>query len=166
MPPLAVPAAGPPGWGMAAILWTLALGYWDIQHRRLPNVLTLGAALAGVVSWAVLGTSPLGADGASMLVGVGLALLLTLPGYLLHKLGGGDVKLLVAVALLGGAAATMVSFVIGALVTVATAGAGVFLSRFRLAPVPDQRLPFGAGLALGFAVALLGGQIGGLPWPV
>jgi len=162
---MAAPAGGLPGWGMAVLLWAFALGYWDLRHRRLPNALTFAAALAGLGSWAILGASPLGASGMSMLAGSGIALLLTVPGYLLHKLGAGDVKLLVAVALLGGVAATLVSFVVGALIAGIGAGARALLgSRFGLPPVAAGRqLPFGTALALGFAVAVLGGHVGDLP---
>lgn len=153
-------------WMAVSVLWAVALGYSDFRRRRLPNVLTLGAGAFGLLSLAVTGASPLGASGMSMLAGSGLALILTLPGYFLRQLGAGDVKLLLAVALLGGSAAVLATFVIGALVTVAVAGAWIFLGpRFGLVAGSGRWLPFGAGLALGFAWAAVSGQVGDVSWP-
>lgn len=156
----AAPVAGLPGWSAAVVLWAFALGYWDIQWRRLPNAMTLGAALAGLASWGFTGASSLGATGMSMLMGAALALMLTLPGYFFRQLGGGDVKLLLAVAVLGGVQATLTTFVVGALAAV---GWLVLSLRIGL-PTTGRRLPFGAALALGFAVAVIFGQTGDLAW--
>jgi prepilin peptidase CpaA len=67
---------------------------WDVRTGRIPNVLTFGAAAAGLV-WSVaiggfdgLGTSLLGSL-------VGLALFF--PLFALGGMGGGDVKLLAAI---------------------------------------------------------------------
>ncbi|HZX32440.1 MAG TPA: prepilin peptidase [Rhodocyclaceae bacterium] len=153
-------------WVGLSALWAVALAYSDCRHRRLPNVATLGGGLIGLLALAVTGTSPLGASGMSMLAGSGLALLLTLPGYFLRQLGAGDVKLLLAVALLGGTAAVLAAFVVGALVTVAAAGLWIFVApRFGLMPGSGRWLPFGAGLALGFVLAIAGGQVGEVQWP-
>lgn len=159
-------AAMPPIGETISVAWACTLVYWDWRYRRLPNVLTLGAGLVGVAFLAITGASPLGAGGTSMLAGSGLALLLTLPGYFLRQLGAGDVKLLVAVALLGGSAAALVAFVIGSLATITAAGAWVFLgARFGLLPGSGKWLPFGASLAVGFVVAVVFGQVGEVPWP-
>lgn len=165
--PLPAVASGPSvAWQMTAVIWALAIGGWDVFRRRIPNVLTLGAVLVAVGSLALTGASPLGADSVSVLTGGAVALLFTLPGYFARKLGAGDVKLLLAVALLGGAVATLVSFVIGALVAGAVAGAWVVLGpRFGLPLPTGKQLPFGAALALGFTVAVIGGHVGNLPWP-
>ncbi len=150
---------------MTTIVWGVALGYWDIRYRRLPNVLTFGAALAGLGSWLITGASPLGASALSMLAGAGVALLLTVPGYLLRQLGAGDVKLLVAIALLGGASMTLASFVAGSLLAGAVVVAWIFLGpRFGLPPLAGRRLPFGACLAAGLVAALLSGQVSDPPW--
>lgn len=165
--PLQAAASGPSvAWQMTAVVWALAIGGWDVFRRRIPNALTFAAALAAAASLAFRGASPLGADSASVLAGGGAALLFTLPGYLMRKLGAGDVKLLLAVALLGGLAATLISFVVGALITGAVAVAWILLGyRFGLSAPTGKQLPFGAALALGFVVAVVSGQVGGLPWP-
>lgn len=153
-------------WQVMTLVWALVIGGWDLSRRRVPNVLTFGAA-AVAATWLVLtGASPLGAGLGSVLYGLGFALLVTLPGYLARKLGAGDVKLLLAIALLGGVVPTLVSFVIGALV----AGAAALLwlmfgHRLGLPPIRGRTLPFGAALALGFVVAVLSGQVGDVAWP-
>jgi len=75
------------------VLIGLAACVTDLRTRRIPNVLTFGAALAGLAFHAL--TS--GVDGAlpsagGWLVGV----LLFLPFFALGGMGGGDVKLLAA----------------------------------------------------------------------
>lgn len=149
---------------MTAVIWACAIGFWDLSRRRIPNFLTFGAGAAALGVLAATGASPLGADARSVLAGVGLGLVLTLPGYFLRQLGAGDVKLLVAVALLGGTAATLASFVLGALAAGAAAAARLVLGpRLGLPPATGRHLPFGACLALGFVVAVIGGQAGWLP---
>jgi len=71
----------------------LAACVTDLRVRRVPNVLTLGAAGAALVyHGATAGTSGLLLAG----LGWGLGLLLYLPLFALRGIGGGDVKLLAA----------------------------------------------------------------------
>jgi prepilin peptidase CpaA len=65
----------------------------DLRTRRIPNILTFGAALAGVVAHTALG----GAAGA-LTAGAGwlTGLIIFLPFFALGGMGGGDVKLLAA----------------------------------------------------------------------
>lgn len=65
----------------------------DWRSRRIPNVLTFGAALAAFAFWAVTGgSSGLLRSVAGWIVGCALFL----PWFLLRGMGGGDVKLLAA----------------------------------------------------------------------
>ena len=65
----------------------------DIRYRRIPNVLTFGAAAAAVVFHVFM----TGASGFLLaLSGWAVGLLLFLPFFLLGGMGGGDVKLLAA----------------------------------------------------------------------
>jgi len=65
----------------------------DFRSRRIPNVLTFGAAAAAFVSWALAG----GLSGlAFSLAGCLVGCLLFLPWFLLRGMGAGDVKLLAA----------------------------------------------------------------------
>lgn len=159
MTPWAISSGAPPlVWEVSAVLWAAALAYSDISRRRLPNSLVLGAALVGLVHLAFTGTSPLGAGAVSMAAAFGVALLFTLPGYLPGKLGAGDVKLLCAIALLGGLPATLFTFVVGALLTLAAAwGCAVVGPRLGWQPATGRWLPFGAALAIGFVLAVISG---------
>ncbi|MDD5247403.1 MAG: prepilin peptidase [Rhodocyclaceae bacterium] len=146
---------------MTSVGWAFVVGYEDLSHRRIPNVLTFGAAFIAIAYFVVAGTSPLGASSISVLSGLGLALVLTVPGYFLHQLGAGDVKLLLAIALLGGAMIAMVSFVVAAVTMGAAIAARASLRPWFGVPASAGRyLPFGAALALGFVVATVGGEAG------
>jgi prepilin peptidase CpaA len=85
-------------------LW---ISWSDLRTRKIPNYLTLGAALAGlaynlaVYGWGGLGTSMLG-----LLLGFGL---LILP-YLLGGIGAGDVKAMAALGAWLGPAWTLSLF--------------------------------------------------------
>ena len=65
----------------------------DLRSRRIPNVLTFGAAVAAFVFWGIAGgPSGLGFSLGGWLVGC----VLFLPWFLLRGMGAGDVKLLAA----------------------------------------------------------------------
>jgi prepilin peptidase CpaA len=77
----------------AALAVALAACVTDLRMRRIPNVLTLGAALVGFGYHLLAG----GWEGLlGSLAGWGLGLVLFLPLFALRGLGGGDVKLLAA----------------------------------------------------------------------
>ena len=86
LPPLVLFAALTP--------WLAILCYQDCRWRRLPNVLTLGAALVALTARYGLGGWALG--NAGLLGGIVCGLFLLLP-FVLHAAGGGDVKMLFAV---------------------------------------------------------------------
>ncbi len=77
----------------AAVAVALAACLTDLRTRRIPNVLTFGAALCACVYHLATGGWPgLGSAAAGWAVG----LLLFLPLFALRGMGGGDVKLLAA----------------------------------------------------------------------
>lgn len=65
----------------------------DIRTRRIPNTLTLPGLLLGLV----LAATPAGITFPVALLGVGAALLFSLPLFALGALGGGDGKMLMVV---------------------------------------------------------------------
>ncbi len=82
----------PPGM-LSPLLLSLVMAAWDVHSRRIPNFLTCGGALAGILfqtlvsGWLGLGQA---------LAGLALGLLLLLLPYALGGMGAGDVKALAA----------------------------------------------------------------------
>ena len=78
---------------LAAVLVALAACVTDLRSRKIPNMLTLGAAIAAFAYGAVSGGWP-GLGWAVAGWAAGLAVFL--PFFLLRGIGGGDVKLMAA----------------------------------------------------------------------
>ncbi|MGD9621921.1 MAG: prepilin peptidase [Mycolicibacterium sp.] len=79
--------------------WLIVLSYFDIRHRRLPNVLTLPGA-AGILAGAALaGHGAPAAVGALAMLAVYAVIHLAAPS----ALGAGDVKLAIGLGALTGA---------------------------------------------------------------
>lgn len=100
-------------WGasQAHLLLPLAIALWiawgDLKTYRIPNYLTIGAALAGLVYQAAFhGLS--GAGGSIM--GLALGFFLLFPVYLLGGMGAGDVKALAALGTWLGPGLTLILF--------------------------------------------------------
>jgi len=97
-----------------ALLAVIGPACWfDIRERRIPNVVTLAGLAAGLMLRLSTGVGPM-LDG---LVAAGLALLVGLMPFVLGILGGGDVKLLAAVAAFMGT-----NRLFGALLVIAAVG--------------------------------------------
>lgn len=127
----------------------------DLTVRRIPNLYSIGAALLALAFLAVTGEAMLGANRQAVLPGVALALALTLPGYFARWLGAGDVKLLIAIGLLGGWQVVLISFAVAGLLGGAAVLSGLMLARYSGYPMTAGRwLPFGAALAIGLLVAI------------
>ena len=86
----------------------------DLHTRRIPNVLTVSGFMLALTLRSTLGSGAV-LDG---LQGAGLALVVVLPLFLLGALGGGDLKLLVAV----GAFMQPAQFVLALLATAVVGG--------------------------------------------
>ncbi|WP_265531423.1 A24 family peptidase [Pseudomonas saponiphila] len=80
-------------------IWLALCAAQDLRQRHIANTLTLGAALlaSGYLLWT--GSTWLGAAAAQGGWALLLALLLTLPGYAMGRMGAGDVKLMAALGL-------------------------------------------------------------------
>ena len=110
---------------------------FDLRQRRIPNALTFGAAATGIA----VQTALLGATGLLMaLTGLGVGLLILLPGYILRATGAGDVKLMAAAGTFLGPywvlVAGVLSILVGALIAAAFA-ASTLVSK--TSPAPWQR---------------------------
>jgi prepilin peptidase CpaA len=77
----------------AALAVAVTAAGWDLRTRRIPNVLTFGAALAGLGYHVVTGGLSAVASSAA---GWALGALVFIVPFALKGLGGGDVKLLAA----------------------------------------------------------------------
>ena len=81
------------------LLWFVACSIQDLLQRHISNFLTLGGAVLALLYLLWTGHTWLGASATEGGWALLIALVLTLPGYALNKLGAGDVKLLIALAL-------------------------------------------------------------------
>ncbi|MGB3475962.1 MAG: A24 family peptidase [Mycobacterium sp.] len=82
----------------SVLVWLTLLSGYDIRQRRLPNWLTLPAAVLVPAVAAAVGRGPAALAGAAALTGVYLVVHLIAPA----GLGAGDVKLAVALGALTG----------------------------------------------------------------
>lgn len=157
--------------------WLAILCYQDCRWRRLPNVLTVGAALLALAMRYGYGGIALGNDG--LKGGVVCGLFLMLP-FVLRAAGGGDVKMLFAVG-----CALGLRRAASAILFISVAGIGLMLvmllfgladgrrlrhcarslfdwrydrkaGRASLPPMSSEkcRLPFGVAIAVGTLIAL------------
>lgn len=146
------------------LLWFAACADQDARCRRVSNVSTLGAGLIALSYLLINGSSWLGAPMAQAWWALLTTLALTLPGYAVRRLGAGDVKLLVTLAL-----ASDPLHMLGTFVGAGVASAGWLLVRqkvwphagqwFRrrypaLAPEASSKQPFVPFLFLGFLAAV------------
>ena len=135
---------------MSVIVWCLSVCLTDIYFRRIPNILTIGAAFAAVFSLLITGQALLGAHWQSVTIGVGVSLSLTLPAYTVRLLGAGDVKLILAIAVIGGWQLMLSSFVIASILAIVLVIAHVIFIKFStLQSKPKRWIPFGAALSVG-----------------
>ncbi|WP_446433806.1 prepilin peptidase [Pseudomonas sp. 1152_12] len=149
--------------GALVVVWLVLCAVQDARQRLLANRLTLGAALLALIYLLWTGTTWLGAAAGQGLLAFVLALLLTLPGYALGRLGAGDVKLLAALALASDAEYLLYSFIGAAtanllwLVMVPKLwlhmNQGLKRHMGYLAPNLSKKMPFAPFLLVGFTFA-------------
>ena len=167
----------PPVSTVAVVGLMIAATIYDVRTRRLPNALTIGAA---VVAVAVNGATGGWAEGARSVLGWGVGVVLFLPLFALRGMGAGDVKLLGAVgawlgpmgavwtglygAIAGGVMALVVALGRGYLLTAFRNVKSMLLTWFLAGPRPVEgltladsgsiRLPYAVPLAAGLLVTL------------
>ncbi len=161
----------------AVVLIGVAACVTDFRSRRIPNVLTFGAALAGLLFWAVTdGLTGLAFSGAGWFVGC----LLFLPVFLLRGMGGGDVKLLAALGAWMGPGSTLwvalyAAVAGGVFAIVVTLMTGYFGTMFRnlfgllmfwriagVQPHPELTLATARGPRLPYAFPITAGAVAAL----
>ncbi|HEX9721522.1 MAG TPA: A24 family peptidase [Ramlibacter sp.] len=156
---------------LALFALLVAAGVIDYRTMRIPNWLTVGGILVGLLSSTLSTGRPLdGFLGASAGMAVGLAVLL--PFYALRVMGAGDVKLMAAIgAFLGFPAilyAVLFTFIVGGVAAVA----------FAVSHKVSRRMADNLGaIAMSMALAAMtrtspaaslkqGGSIGKLPYAI
>ncbi len=157
------------GFGLAA----LACG-WDIRTRRIPQLLTLGGALAGVIFHVATGGW---SAGASSVTGWAIGIAIFLVPFALGGLGAGDVKLLGALgAWLGptdvvwlglytgvaGAILALVFSLATGYLPQAIANVRLLLTHWRVngvRPLPELTIEHGRGPRLAYALPILAGTM-------
>ncbi|MEL0027716.1 MAG: prepilin peptidase [Perlucidibaca sp.] len=129
----------------------------DWRTRRIPNVLSLGFLLLAGVCLLAFRQALAGGSPAAGFAGMAAALLMTLPGFVLGRLGGGDVKLLAALGLATNPALVLVTFVLATavlLLSALAARAGLRVSSAGADGQAANEWPFGPCLLLGYLGAL------------
>ena len=129
------------------LAWAVAAAVIDWRLRKVPNVLLLLLLVPAIV---VLVWRGQGVNGAGQMVSVyGLVagFILTLPGYLAHKLGAGDVKLAAVIGLV----------LAWPLMLWAMLGAALLLGAMSLSVVRWFGMTDGRAIRVPAAVALAGG---------
>src|SRR5437773_7248019 len=102
----------PPVTQVVLVLIVLTAGIYDLRYRRIPNWLVL----VGLVLGFGLNTFLFGVSGLERsALGMGLALLIYFPLYLLRAMGAGDAKLMAAVGAIVGPGNWIVLFMVTAI---------------------------------------------------
>ena len=156
------------GLGTAAVI--------DIRHRRIPNVVCVTTAAAGL-TLATVGISSITV--ASALAGLAFGFLMMLPGHVFGAMGAGDVKLFAAAGTLLGSGRIVRAFLFVAIAGgILAAVIAIRRGRFgrtmgmtaRLLGRPDKlkteiespaehnRFSYGPAIAIGCVVAMLIGD--------
>lgn len=140
---------------VALWVWALWIAWSDWRRRRVPNVALIVVLVPETLALVFQGQGLLGAGTWSSLGGMALGFALTLPGYLMHRLGAGDVKFAAVLGLLLG---TVRGFEMVLLASVLMGlGAAALLLMWKF---PKQtRFPAAPLLSLAFVAEMLGG-----PW--
>ncbi len=145
--------------------FSVAAATLDFRHRRIPNTLTLSAALTGTginLAWKGLPGLLFGLKGLALGIGI-----LLVP-FALRWIGGGDLKTLAALGSFGGPILAWTSFLVGSALAGMLAVLLLLLYKRRSrashtgpTAVPDAprarlrpTLPYGAFLSLGGCLVL------------
>lgn len=145
-------------WQMAASAWALGVGLVDWRERRIPNLLLAPGVMLAAAAMAGLGAH---VDMRSAGLAVVIALGLFLPGYLLGKIGAGDVKCLAVMGACVGVVGAIELFLLSSLVFGLVCAIQLWRQRQSAGTqnAGQLRLPMGPALVAGFlSVVWLG------PW--
>lgn len=144
------------------LLWGALCAYQDMQRKKISNTLTLGFFIFSLLYILVTETTFLSFNTSQAIAALAIAALLTLPGYVLGKLGAADVKMLCAIALATHSNYLIICF-IGAAISIALWSAAkpiypkfprAFTHAFPLMdPTRKQALPYAPFVFIGMLLA-------------
>ena len=145
---------------LCLLIFVAAAAVVDLRTRRIPNLLTISAAIAGLLLnlWRSGGSGAV-ASGAGLLTGLAVFL----PFYLAGGFGAGDVKAMAAVGTFVGAKGALVAaagtLLIGGLGALGVLAALCWQAAhsqrdWRLRDAVRQRFPYGLAIACGTALSL------------
>ncbi|SNR71430.1 prepilin peptidase CpaA [Methylobacillus rhizosphaerae] len=147
------------------IAWGLVVAGQDFSKRKISNYLTLGVVIVGVLWLLLRGVSFNGQSVMSVILGLAVASLLTIPGYVTKTLGAGDVKLLWAIAALCGLELMLGSFIVASVsvgvIFLCSTGLNMFLQYYGREWRPfywngqKRYIPFGTALGFGMIIFVL-----------
>ena len=139
--------------GLVLVAFLVPIALIDLDHRIIPNRITLPAAVVTVV----LGTAlDPGGEVERLIAGAAAGTLLALPALLRpNGMGMGDAKLIAVLGLFLGASvvpALFIAFVVGTVVGI------VIIARKGMVQGRKTAVPFGPFLALGAVIGVLAGH--------
>lgn len=150
---------------LVLFIWFAACAAQDLYHRQISNLLTLGGSTLALLYLLFTGHSWLGSSAVEAGWALLIVLVLTLPGYALNKLGAGDAKLLIALAL-----ATDRLMVLGTFIGAGLSAAVWVFAASKIKPIFNQqhsvhwlgntgdlskKFPFAPFLLCGFTLTIL-----------
>ena len=140
------------------LLWGIPVVYFDLTRHRIPNLLTYSGMVAGLLIFLLFRRDQITNFPVAFLIGFGVYYLC----YMFGWIGGGDVKLMAMVGLLGGtrflAEVMLYSAVIGGLIALGVALVLMFRSR---SPRGAQ-IPYGTAIVAGIYLVVFASPAGGL----
>ena len=140
------------------LLWGIPVVYFDLTRHRIPNLLTYSGMAAGLLIFLLFRRDQIANFPVAFLIAFGVYYVC----YLFGWLGGGDVKLMAMVGLLGGtrflAEVMLYSAVIGGLIALGVALVLLFRSR---SPRGAQ-IPYGTAIVAGIYLVVFASPAGGL----
>lgn len=138
--------------GLLAV-WALAAAVFDWRQRRVPNLLLAAAAVPALLSFALFQHGLLGSGMLASTAGLAVGVLPWMPGYLLGKVGAGDVKLSGVQGFLLGIGGAPQSCLAAA---VALGLIAMLVRLLKPKSVEPSRLPAAVAIVVGFLWVLTG----------